>query len=111
MRIIPPSLDLFRGPSRLTYSLVTERARRLRAQYHLQAQGLRSRVEIRVNRIPTSLRKMNMGDLLLKYLNQEQNAVKPPVPAKDLPHRNAANGRAQPAGRAPRRLRCVFSSF
>ncbi|ATY63435.1 hypothetical protein A9K55_008026 [Cordyceps militaris] len=64
---------------------ITERARRLRAQYNLQAQGLRSRIEIRVNRIPTALRKMKMGDLLLKYINQEQAALRPPVPAKDGP--------------------------
>lgn len=61
----------------------------MRAQYSLQAQGLRSRIEIRVNRIPTSLRKMKMGDLLLKYLEQEQGQNRsadrrpPPVPAKD----------------------------
>ncbi|OAA64936.1 Borealin-lik [Cordyceps fumosorosea ARSEF 2679] len=64
---------------------ITERARRLRAQYHLQAQGLRSRIEIRINRIPTALRKMKMGDLLIKYINQEQAALRPPVPAKDGP--------------------------
>ncbi|OAQ96032.1 hypothetical protein LLEC1_01548 [Akanthomyces lecanii] len=64
---------------------VTERARRLRAQYNLQAQGLRSRIEIRVNRIPTALRKMKMEDLLLKYIYQEQAAMRPPVPAKDGP--------------------------
>lgn len=65
---------------------VTERARRLRAQYHLQAQGLRSRIEIRINRIPTALRKMKMGDLVLKYIHQEQQAaVPPPVPPKDVP--------------------------
>jgi hypothetical protein len=46
---------------------VTERARKLRAQYALQAQGLRSRVELRVNRIPTSLRKVTMAELLDKY--------------------------------------------
>lgn len=48
-------------------SIVTERARKLRAQYMLQAQGLRTRVEIRVNRIPMALRKERMGDLVLKY--------------------------------------------
>ncbi|CAM1507093.1 Fc.00g067340.m01.CDS01 [Cosmosporella sp. VM-42] len=51
---------------------ITERARRLRAQYNLQAQGLRSRIEIRVNRIPMSLRKIKMGDLLLKYIGQDE---------------------------------------
>ncbi|KHJ33078.1 hypothetical protein EV44_g0911 [Erysiphe necator] len=46
---------------------IMERARRLRAQYALQAQGLRTRVEIRVNRIPVAVRRLKMGDLLLKY--------------------------------------------
>ncbi|KAK1253154.1 hypothetical protein MKX08_004341 [Trichoderma sp. CBMAI-0020] len=67
---------------------ITERARRLRAQYHLQAQGLRSRVEIRLNRIPTALRRATMGELLLKYAEQAQRAPTPrplPVPVKDLP--------------------------
>ncbi|ODA81886.1 hypothetical protein RJ55_00391 [Drechmeria coniospora] len=71
---------------------VTERARRLRAQYGLQAQGLRSRIEIRINRIPTSLRRAKMGDLLAKYLDQEQKRLassRPPaVPAKDAPQKS-----------------------
>lgn len=46
---------------------ITERARKLRAQYVMQAQGLRTRVELRVNRIPTALRKVTMGELILKY--------------------------------------------
>ncbi|KAI1962889.1 hypothetical protein LOZ58_002513 [Ophidiomyces ophidiicola] len=46
---------------------VTERARKLRAHYALQAQDLRSRIERRVNRIPMALRKKLMGDLLAKY--------------------------------------------
>ncbi|KAI2621084.1 Borealin N terminal-domain-containing protein [Hypoxylon sp. NC1633] len=71
---------------------VTERARRLRAQYNIQAQQLRSRVEMRVNRIPVSLRKAKMGDLLSKSLQPQQPrgpskstyvAKPPPVPAKD----------------------------
>ena len=47
---------------------VTERARKLRAQYALQAQSLRTRIELRINRIPNSLRKENMGALLEKYM-------------------------------------------
>ncbi|KAI4188214.1 MAG: hypothetical protein LQ346_005360 [Caloplaca aetnensis] len=47
---------------------ITERARKLRAQYALQAQSLRTRVEMRVNRIPTAMRKANMGELYEKYL-------------------------------------------
>ncbi|KAH8131603.1 hypothetical protein ACSS6W_001163 [Trichoderma asperelloides] len=92
---------------------ITERARRLRAQYHLQAQGLRSRVEIRLNRIPTALRRATMGELLLKYAEQAQRAPAPrplPVPVKDLPlppspqkptHQTT---RAPQVGRAQKRL-------
>jgi hypothetical protein len=47
--------------------VVTERARKLRAQYTMQAQGLRTRIEIRVNRIPIALRKANMGELFAKH--------------------------------------------
>ena len=39
----------------------------MRAQYALQAHSLRTRVEIRVDRIPKTLRAALMGDLLLKY--------------------------------------------
>ncbi|KAL9072662.1 MAG: hypothetical protein Q9157_005015 [Trypethelium eluteriae] len=55
---------------------VTERARKLRAQYALQVHGLRSRLEMRINRIPQALRKANLGDLLAKHLEQE-SAPKP----------------------------------
>ncbi|KAL8655851.1 MAG: hypothetical protein Q9226_002880 [Calogaya cf. arnoldii] len=47
---------------------ITERARKLRAQYALQAQNLRTRMEMRVNRIPTAMRQANMGELYDKYL-------------------------------------------
>ena len=58
-----------------TYSYaVTERARKLRAQYALQAQSLRTRIELRVNRIPTSIRKANMGELFAKYQERKQQA-------------------------------------
>ncbi|THC94787.1 hypothetical protein EYZ11_005733 [Aspergillus tanneri] len=46
---------------------ITERARKLRAQYSLQANDLRARIERRVNRIPIALRKANMGELLEKH--------------------------------------------
>ncbi|PHH72228.1 hypothetical protein CDD82_6114 [Ophiocordyceps australis] len=78
---------------------VTERARRLRAQYSIQAQNLRSRLEIRVNRIPLSLRRMKMGDLLAKYQRQQHQprlhvspqksaaaAPKPAAPKSTAPH-------------------------
>ncbi|KAI1373630.1 Borealin N terminal-domain-containing protein [Hypoxylon crocopeplum] len=61
---------------------ITERARRLRAQYNIQAQQLRSRVEMRVNRIPTSLRKVKMGELLSKSLQPQQQQRQPPRPPK-----------------------------
>ncbi|KAL8759458.1 MAG: hypothetical protein Q9199_000763 [Rusavskia elegans] len=51
---------------------ITERARKLRAQYALQAQNLRTRIELRVNRIPTATRKANMGELYDKYLESTQ---------------------------------------
>ncbi|KAK4117222.1 hypothetical protein N656DRAFT_764485 [Canariomyces notabilis] len=70
---------------------LTERARKLRANYNIHAQSLRTRIEIRVNRIPVSLRKLKMGDLLQKYSTEQQQkpnaatstAKGPPVPAKD----------------------------
>ena len=57
---------------------VTERARKLRAQYSLQAQSLRTRIELRINRIPSILRKANMGELLEKYtaMSQEKQTDK-----------------------------------
>ncbi|KAI0893916.1 hypothetical protein F4806DRAFT_140985 [Annulohypoxylon nitens] len=93
---------------------ITERARRLRAQYNARASLLRSRVEMRINRIPISLRKKMMGDLLAKSLQPQQPpspkltksayVVAPPVPPKDgilpqpvtrkpVPARNEAVGR------------------
>ena len=53
---------------------VTERARKLRAQYALQAQSLRTRIELRINRIPKSLRSANMGELIAKYLENTKEA-------------------------------------
>ncbi|MCJ1313492.1 hypothetical protein MMC25_007171 [Agyrium rufum] len=64
---------------------ITKRARKLRAQYALQAQSLRTRVELRVNRIPTALRSERMGDLLLKYIEAEkkkQDDKEPPAAMK-----------------------------
>ncbi|KAI1154759.1 Borealin N terminal-domain-containing protein [Nemania diffusa] len=71
---------------------ISERARRLRAQYNIQAQQLRSRVEMRVNRIPTTLRRLKMSELPTKSLKPQQPrpgpryqyvTKPPPVPAKD----------------------------
>ncbi|KAL8951136.1 MAG: hypothetical protein Q9222_002880, partial [Ikaeria aurantiellina] len=60
---------------------VTERARKLRAQYALQAQSLRTRIELRVNRIPTAMRKANMGDLYEKYLESIKSPQKEDEPS------------------------------
>ena len=49
---------------------MTKRARKLRAQYALQAQSLRTRIERRVHRIPTSLLKANISELLLKHIEE-----------------------------------------
>ncbi|KAI1160517.1 Borealin N terminal-domain-containing protein [Nemania serpens] len=71
---------------------ISERARRLRAQYNIQAQQLRSRVEMRVNRIPRTLRRLKMSELPTRSINSQQPrpgpryqyvAKPPPVPAKD----------------------------
>ncbi|KAL0475495.1 Borealin N terminal domain-containing protein [Neurospora intermedia] len=67
---------------------LTERARKLRANYDIHAQSLRTRIEIRVNRIPMSLRKVKMGDLIQKYSTEQQQKTTttsngPPVPPKD----------------------------
>ncbi|KAK5708800.1 hypothetical protein LTR17_020343 [Elasticomyces elasticus] len=51
---------------------ITERARKLRAQYALQAQGLRTRLEMRVNRIPPAMRKRKMGDLVDEYARKNE---------------------------------------
>ncbi|KAI1058662.1 hypothetical protein LB506_000260 [Fusarium annulatum] len=49
-----------------------KRARRLRAQYNYMATTVRSRIEMRLNRVPMSMRNMKMGDLLQKFMDQEQ---------------------------------------
>ncbi|KXL44218.1 MAG: hypothetical protein FE78DRAFT_71928 [Acidomyces sp. 'richmondensis'] len=56
---------------------ITDRARKLRAQYSLQAQSLRMRLEMRVNRIPLALRKRTMGELLEEGARRrdEENAA------------------------------------
>ncbi|KAL3473346.1 Borealin N terminal-domain-containing protein [Aspergillus californicus] len=93
---------------------ITERARKLRAQYALQAQDLRARLERRVNRIPVALRKSNMGELFEKHnaslrAQQETSPRKYRSPTKGS--RNfttmSASGRkkAATASPSPRRAR------
>lgn len=71
------------------------RARRLRAQYNMQAEGLRVRVQFRVNRIPVALRKQKLGDLIKKYSEQ---AAKSSGPQRTASGRPAIQGN-QVAGR------------
>ncbi|KAL4885206.1 Borealin N terminal-domain-containing protein [Aspergillus karnatakaensis] len=92
---------------------ITERARKLRAQYALQAQDLRARIERRVNRIPTALRKANMGELLEKHNAALRAQLESPrkyrSPAKGSRNFTAmsASGRKKAAtvSPSPRRIR------
>ncbi|KAI9052688.1 hypothetical protein LZ554_002966 [Drepanopeziza brunnea f. sp. 'monogermtubi'] len=87
---------------------ITERARKLRAQYNLQAQGLRTRIEIRVNRIPMALRRAKMGDLQIKYSENAKPAAttfKISSPHKDMLPAGQSVSRISPSPkRAPKRL-------
>ncbi|KAF4634243.1 hypothetical protein G7Y89_g3865 [Cudoniella acicularis] len=90
---------------------VTERARKLRAQYMLQAQGLRSRIEMRVNRIPMALRRANMGELLLKYnemtaKNAHRSPERPRItksPSKNRVQDIQEQSRASPSPQRPKK--------
>ena len=73
---------------------MTKRARKLRAQYALQAQSLRTRIERRVHRIPASLLKANIGVLLLKYIEEQDLQKKgrePPAALKVSSKTTAVN--------------------
>lgn len=105
---------------------VTERARKLRAQYALQAQDLRARLERRINRIPVALRKVTMGELLERYnaaVQAEQAAPspfkKPLLPLNPVRSATTISGEVEkrnpPVARSPargvRRIRyeCILS--
>lgn len=99
VRLRPWASNCSKGDGSTNASKVADRARKLRAQYNLQAQGLRTRIEIRVNRIPMALRKARMGELADKYKNGQHSqppkptpsafstsvSLPPPVPEKDTP--------------------------
>ncbi|KAF9869787.1 hypothetical protein CkaCkLH20_12704 [Colletotrichum karsti] len=86
---------------------ITDRARRLRAQYNQQAQTLRSRIQMRVNRVPRSMLKMTMADLVARATEQQKRleaaSRPPPVPEKDFPPRTSPHKLAPP-GRSTKRL-------
>ncbi|RMJ23168.1 hypothetical protein PHISP_05960 [Aspergillus sp. HF37] len=67
---------------------ITERARKLRAQYALQANDLRARIERRVNRVPVALRHADVGELLEKHKAEETQKQQ---------RKNASRKPAQPA--------------
>ncbi|DAA72759.1 TPA_exp: Uncharacterized protein A8136_5428 [Trichophyton benhamiae CBS 112371] len=80
---------------------ITERARKLRAHYALQAQDLRARIERRINRIPMALRKQNLGELLAKYSEaaKETSDNRSPFKKPSLPSKSAKTVR--PVTQAP----------
>lgn len=96
----------------LTFTIVTERARKLRAQYTMQVQQLRTRIEIRVNRIPAALRKAKMGDLLLKYSEPKpatSTSHRINSPAKNLIQAEQTRSRVSPSpNRGTKRLRYEY---
>ena len=77
------------------FTAVTERARKLRAQYALQAQSLRSRIELRINRIPKSMRQANMGELLAQY-EEKQRQQEEEVAKKEAEKANPETAEPEP---------------
>ena len=111
---------MLRHDSSIDLLPVTKRARKLRAQYALQAQSLRTRIELRINRIPASLRKANLGELLDKYTkisDQEQQSAAREGKAIEVAPSNApgpiaasedADSAERPEIRGTKRTRLVF---
>ncbi|KAF2435844.1 hypothetical protein EJ08DRAFT_645525 [Tothia fuscella] len=93
---------------------ISERARKLRAQYALHAQGLRSRLEMRINRIPQSLRSTNIEELINKYSEQLEAPKSKPVAAlKPALAKSALRARSPPVvvqSSSPARTRGVKRS-
>jgi hypothetical protein len=79
-----------------------------------QAQVLRSRIEIRVHRIPMAMRKVNMGELLLKHSQGASKSVvagsskveKAKSPAKNLIQEEQSRASPSPQ-RGQKRLRYI----
>ena len=78
---------------------MTERARKLRAQYALQAQSLHTRIGLRINRIPTALRKVNMGELFAKQEDARQGRL--PVDEGSKEEGRATEAYAKSSGEDP----------
>jgi hypothetical protein len=86
----------------------------------LQAQGLRMRIEIRVNRIPMALRTVKMGDLYAKHHESAprnthkslQRIGKAPSPHKSRMEDIREQTRASPSPQKPKkRVRYVYKLF
>ncbi|EGE00964.1 hypothetical protein TEQG_00019 [Trichophyton equinum CBS 127.97] len=77
---------------------ITERARKLRAHYALQAQDLRARIKRRINRIPMALRKQNLGELLANHgSSDKENAGYPDLSNHPLTNPKQQGRPAMPA--------------
>ena len=74
---------------------MTERARKLRADYANQAQALRATLERRVARIPVGLRKRNIQELLDEHAEKAAPKPAPPVPVKEKTVEEAERPRKQ----------------
>jgi Nbl1 / Borealin N terminal len=89
-------------PPRLTLRKpVTERARSLRSQYGVMAQSLRSRVDLRINRIPRALRSQIMGDLIEQYSDSLE--VQRPKPALPLTESTSSRNYAKPQSQSSKK--------
>jgi hypothetical protein len=90
---------------------MAERSRKLRAQCNLQAQGLRARLEMRVNRIPHSLRKRNIGEVMDEHEMKSRPAPPPPMAMPVASERKPAVlppiRSRQAQAQAVKRKRCV----
>ncbi|KAK5089160.1 hypothetical protein LTR05_003384 [Lithohypha guttulata] len=84
---------------------ISERARQLRAQYALQCSDLRSRIERRINRVPISLRKRKMGELMAQH-EASPRKVAPPTsqPTIRSPFKEVLDERPLPALPSPSKL-------
>lgn len=83
---------------------MTERARKLRAEYAEHASSLRLRLEMKVNKIPVGLRNRKMGDLLEEFA-QKDRPVEPPAPQAVSVHRGEREEQAWKVTRGVKRAR------
>ena len=87
--------------------VVTERARKLRAQYAEQANSLKQRLETRLLRVPQALRKRKMADLV-DELAAKEKPINPPAPQAISVQRGEEEEQAGKVVRGVKRPRYVF---